>query len=330
MKSKSRRRIKFSNLILILCIAICLIFAIDTIIRIFNHSKVNNIVADGNFSSNSSSAQTTIITTTATEKPSNNNENEGKTKETTTTENPDYEIIDISNDEIHNGPLILVSATCPYSGTPNLIDFTSISDEAVIPRLPELKFQREIKDSLINLFDAYATDNGYSNLQIHSTNETNNSEYSLYTNVLTERSTGYTFDIGLITSTGDVVPYITKRNEWMVSYCWNYGFILRYSDMKTDITGVNYMPHHFRYVGVPHSLIMNEQDLCLEEYLDFVKSYTIDKEPLTYQTANKNYEIYYIPADTTSSSTKIKIPKKDLYTISGNNTDGFILTIQKS
>ena len=151
------------------------------------------------------------------------------------------------------------------------------------------------------------------NLQIHSTSVTNTDSDSLYTNVLAERSSGYTFDIGLITSTGEVVAYLTKRNEWMVANCWYYGFILRYPDDKTSITGVDYMPHHFRYVGLPHSLIMYENNYCLEEYLDYLKSYPI-AQPLTYTTDDASYEIYYYAANS-NGETEVKIPKNLLFII---------------
>ena len=166
-----------------------------------------------------------------------------------------------------------------------------------------------MRNPLINLFDAYQASQGTVNLQIHSTSVTNTDSDSLYTNVLAERSSSdYTFDIGLITSTGEVVAYLTKRNEWMVANCWYYGFILRYPDDKTSITGVDYMPHHFRYVGLPHSLIMYENNYCLEEYLDYLKSYTID-QPLTYTTDDASYEIYYYAANS-NGETEVKIPKR--------------------
>lgn len=85
--------------------------------------------------------------------------------------------------------------------------------------------------------------------QIYSTLDGTLDSTSIYTNILPDRSTGYGFDIGLITSTGEVVPYITKCNEWMVANSWQYGFVLRYPSDKTDTTGTAYAPHHFRYVG---------------------------------------------------------------------------------
>ncbi|MDR0851304.1 MAG: D-alanyl-D-alanine carboxypeptidase family protein [Clostridiales Family XIII bacterium] len=47
-----------------------------------------------------------------------------------------------------------------------------------------------------------------------------------------------------------------------------YGFIVRYGKDKERITGIAYEPWHFRYVGLPHSVIMEEEGLALEEYLE--------------------------------------------------------------
>ena len=53
---------------------------------------------------------------------------------------------------------------------------------------------------------------------------------------------------------------------WLEQHCAEYGFIVRYPDGKTDITGVEYEPWHLRYVGSCASFIM-ENGLCLEEFL---------------------------------------------------------------
>lgn len=55
--------------------------------------------------------------------------------------------------------------------------------------------------------------------------------------------------------------------EWLHEYCWDYGFILRYTADKEEITGYVDEPWHFRYVGTEVSLDMKDSGLCLEEYL---------------------------------------------------------------
>ena len=55
---------------------------------------------------------------------------------------------------------------------------------------------------------------------------------------------------------------------WLSENAWKYGFILRYPEDKTHITGIMGEPWHFRYVGTELALEMKDSGLCLEEYLD--------------------------------------------------------------
>ena len=55
--------------------------------------------------------------------------------------------------------------------------------------------------------------------------------------------------------------------KWLKDHCWEYGFIVRYPNGTTDITGVGYEPWHFRYVGVEVAMEMKQLGITLEEYL---------------------------------------------------------------
>lgn len=55
--------------------------------------------------------------------------------------------------------------------------------------------------------------------------------------------------------------------QWLADHSWKYGFILRYPAEKEEITGIDYEPWHFRYVGKQAAKEMYEKDLCLEEYV---------------------------------------------------------------
>lgn len=59
----------------------------------------------------------------------------------------------------------------------------------------------------------------------------------------------------------------TGTQQWLMEHCWEYGFILRYSADKSDVTGIIYEPWHYRYVGTEYSLDIRDSGLCLEEYL---------------------------------------------------------------
>lgn len=59
----------------------------------------------------------------------------------------------------------------------------------------------------------------------------------------------------------------TKGYKWLVAHCHEYGFILRYPNGSTDITGIIYEPWHFRYVGIEAAKEIMEKEMTLEEYL---------------------------------------------------------------
>lgn len=59
----------------------------------------------------------------------------------------------------------------------------------------------------------------------------------------------------------------TPECQWLMAHCAEYGFILRYSKEKTAITGIQYEPWHYRYVGADAAAEIQQQGVCLEEYL---------------------------------------------------------------
>ena len=59
----------------------------------------------------------------------------------------------------------------------------------------------------------------------------------------------------------------TKEQKWLMEHCWEYGFILRYPNDKSEITGIGYEPWHYRYVGVDIALDVRDSGLCFEEYI---------------------------------------------------------------
>lgn len=55
--------------------------------------------------------------------------------------------------------------------------------------------------------------------------------------------------------------------QWLNENSYKYGFILRYPEDKTEITGVMYEQWHYRYVGKEAAEEIYRQNVCLEEYL---------------------------------------------------------------
>ncbi len=110
----------------------------------------------------------------------------------------------------------------------------------------------------------------------------------------------------------------TGDSAWFLEHCWEYGFVQRYPSGKEDITGISTEEWHFRYVGLPHSYIMEEKNLCLEEYLLYLQQYPADGDHLYVSYSDISYEIWY-------SSTATVFEAGD-YMVSADNCGGYIIT----
>lgn len=63
----------------------------------------------------------------------------------------------------------------------------------------------------------------------------------------------------------------TPASNWLEEHAPDYGFILRFPRDKQEITKIKYEAWHYRYVGVENAKKMKEMNLCLEEYVDYLK-----------------------------------------------------------
>ena len=59
----------------------------------------------------------------------------------------------------------------------------------------------------------------------------------------------------------------TKEYKWMIKNCYKYGFILRFPKSKEYITGYQFEPWHYRYVGKNIATNINKHKITLEEYI---------------------------------------------------------------
>lgn len=60
----------------------------------------------------------------------------------------------------------------------------------------------------------------------------------------------------------------TPEQKWLIANCYKYGFILRYPTEKTKLTGINYEPWHYRYVGKKAAKDITTRQISFEEYLN--------------------------------------------------------------
>lgn len=62
----------------------------------------------------------------------------------------------------------------------------------------------------------------------------------------------------------------TTAGKWLQQHSKEYGFILRYPEGKEYITGIDYEPWHFRYVGKEAAIIIMDNGLTLEEFVESI------------------------------------------------------------
>lgn len=60
----------------------------------------------------------------------------------------------------------------------------------------------------------------------------------------------------------------TEAGKWLHEHSHEYGFILRYPKGKEYITGIEFEPWHFRYVGKEAAAAISEQKIALEEFVE--------------------------------------------------------------
>ena len=79
-----------------------------------------------------------------------------------------------------------------------------------------------------------------------------------------EHQTGLAVDFG---RRHRACPWPTRPPANGCSHAHEYGFILRYPEGKTKITGYHYEPWHYRFIGRTDAMKFKNNSLTLEEYL---------------------------------------------------------------
>lgn len=229
--------------------------------------------------------------------------------------------ISLAESSVVDGNLLLVNRDIALQADPtNLVEIPQdLSPNVTVEE--RFLVQQPMLKALTILFDA-ARDEGLQHFIINSAYRSGNlqselfekygSDYALPSGH-SEHQTGLSIDIGSTQGTMDSVA----EGKWLENNAAQYGFILRYPADKVDITGIDYEPWHFRYVGLPHSIIMQDKNFVLEEYLAYIKKEKVFKA----KVHGVHYVIQYSENEPTTS-----IPKSEQFTISGDNMDGFIIT----
>ncbi|MFT3859956.1 D-alanyl-D-alanine carboxypeptidase family protein [Micropruina sp.] len=83
-----------------------------------------------------------------------------------------------------------------------------------------------------------------------------------------EHQTGLAVD--LRSPSGRGTSFVRTREwRWLRAHAQNYGFVLRYPEGKTKLTGIGFEPWHWRYVGVQQAKAIRAlgADVTIEQYL---------------------------------------------------------------
>lgn len=129
-----------------------------------------------------------------------------------------------------------------------------------------------------------------------------------------EHQTGLALDVFVKNFAGE--SFIKcESGQFVNENCGDYGFIIRYTSFGEGETGIPFEPWHLRYVGLPHSKIINKSKITFEEYIDFLE---IGKFYI--------YENYLITRQNTKN---IFVPKSfESAVVSEDNTGAVIITFK--
>lgn len=317
----AKRHLKKGRVVLAMAVVAGTIIFADNIRRDLFQNEANSIVVSGSFKDDSVSEINSEDAQVLGNVPQNSAEFTGM-------QNIGFSEINVSSSALSSGNLVLIDGAHPVgeiskSGMVDLMEekneFYTLVDNSVM-------LKEEAADALNLMMADYSAATSLNDFIVYGTTNTYTGADSFCPMYFPESVTGNTVDLA-INGYASVVSYDGRDEEgWVVENCAKYGFVVRYPNGKEGATSHKYCPWHLRYVGKVHAAIMAEKNLCLEEYLDFLKNYTYDK-PLKYSINGVNYEIYSTPSK--GEMTTVMIPISGNYDISGDNVGNYIVTAIK-
>jgi len=249
-----------------------------------------------------------------------------------------YIIVSMDASDIHRGYLIFVNYEHAFE-IPDELDLVNIVDEKKEPfRVlgQHYLLQRSIIWALDELMGGYISTTGNNAVAVISGFRNYESQQRILNEQIrlrgeregrrwasepghSEHHTGLAVDFGVYAGGTRSTFTGTDVTAWFRRNAHKYGFILRFPANKTHVTRVAHEPWHFRYVGLPHSVIMFENNWIFDEYIAMLREYDIN-EPFEAEVDGQLYQIYF------TAETDVPVPLGSMFDISGNNIDGFIVT----
>lgn len=255
-----------------------------------------------------------------------------KSKPTNTTiapiKNAGFTDENFSYDRLSHGLLAIAdeSGVLSVDNPDKMVNLSEKHNEYYTVEGNNVMLNAEAVEALNQLMKNYHDVTGLDDFVVYGTTDTYTATDSVCPRYFAERSNGCTIDLALL-GPGSYIDFDGLDAEgWIVENCAKYGFIVRYPEGKSEITGENYCPWHLRYVGRLHASVMAQKNLCLEEYIDFLKDYGVDT-PYTHTVGATAYVVY--SAESTGVTTPVKIPINSIYDWSGDNRGTYIISYER-
>ncbi|MGN6273822.1 MAG: M15 family metallopeptidase [Protaetiibacter sp.] len=145
-----------------------------------------------------------------------------------------------------------------------------------VPYVYEPRMRPEAADAIERMFAAFTAETGLE-MQSQSAYRSYQTQVGVYqgNDTLTarpgysEHQTGWVMDISAkpLSCALQICFGQTPQGQWLAAHAYEYGFVIRYPDGKTDVTGYQYEPWHVRYVGTPLATEMHDTGVqTLEEF----------------------------------------------------------------
>ena len=242
---------------------------------------------------------------------------------------------------MHRGSLLLINYNnkFEYPTYPDYIFISKLKTSSYRIADSEMQLSYSIMEPLNEMMDAFYDETGLNTVTITSAYRTFEKQQAILDDYIaqvgrkealkwaslpgySEHHSGLAFDLGIYTG-GKVRKFSGDgKYAWFKENSYKYGFILRYPPNKSEITKITSEPWHFRYVGAVHAYLIHEHGWCFEEYIDFITEYT-QGNAYKVEMESGTYEIFF------TQETETEIPEGCEYTISGNNIDGYIVTVKR-
>lgn len=345
-RRKRRRKIKYKNIALVLAV---LLIVVLLFVWIFSPKDKDDEDDKGNTPVGTGD----IIP----EEPPAEEEDDGEinlTTDPTLQSSYIFTYIIKTEADLGEGELVLVNNNIAFKGEvaeDDLVVVREKKNSAYSVKDYSVKVLPTVMDSLNEMMLAFFTETQNNDVMVMSGHRTFEYQQGLYDDELestgqlsstlvakagySEHHTGYVVDFKIYDADTGVSEEFdgTGVYSWIGENCYKYGFVNRYPAGKEKLTLIDNEPWHFRYVGPVHAKVMTEYDYCLEEYISFLKNYTIETGFLGTTGEDGNmYIIYYVPMND-AETTAIYLPLMSdgvttyPYEISGNNVDGWIVTV---